>query len=274
MMALVSVFAATLLGLTVSAVASNERADTTVSMAVGDTATLQSPNFPQNYPESYRYQWEYSCPDENDNVLELQCSVFHLQSSADCVCDRLIVTSRGQRDVKCGSDSPDGTITATGWMRLTFFSNSDTVKQGFDCTITCTARPSPTSTDVSPTTSAGTAPLTCGTHTLTAGEQVAIQTPNFPQPYSTDYRCQWELSCPTESDHTLSFNCPTFELESSENCVWDRLIVASRGSRDVKCGSDSPDGTVTSTGWARLTFFSNDFTVDQGFLCYITCQAN
>ncbi|XP_037793464.1 uncharacterized protein LOC119588918 [Penaeus monodon] len=91
--------------------------------------------------------------------------------------------------------------------------------------------------------------LPCGTTTMNPGERVAIQSPNFPQNYDTDYRCQYEITCnPMESTY-LEFICPTFELESSTDCLNDRLVVTYHGSREEKCGSDSPDGTITSDGW-------------------------
>ncbi|KAK7073180.1 hypothetical protein SK128_005694 [Halocaridina rubra] len=114
--------------------------------------------------------------------------------------------------------------------------------------------------------------LACGTHTMNPGERVAIQTPNFPSNYNNDDRCQYEISCNPESSTYLEFVCPSFQLESSTDCVKDRLVLTSRGSKDTKCGSDSPDGTITSTGWTRLTFFSNAQTTSKGFRCYIWCR--
>ncbi|ROT84270.1 hypothetical protein C7M84_022537 [Penaeus vannamei] len=114
--------------------------------------------------------------------------------------------------------------------------------------------------------------LPCGTTTMNPGERVAIQSPNFPQNYDTDYRCQYEITCnPMESTY-LEFICPSFELESSTDCLNDRLVVTYHGSREEKCGTDSPDGTITSDGWTRLTFASNAATTAPGFRCYIWCR--
>jgi len=114
--------------------------------------------------------------------------------------------------------------------------------------------------------------LSCGTTTMNPGERVAIQTPNYPQNYNTNDRCQYEITCDPEASTYLEFICPTFELESSANCASDRLVVTSRGSKEEKCGTDSPDGTITSTGWTRLTFASNGQTTAKGFRCYIWCR--
>ncbi|XP_018018813.1 tolloid-like protein 2 [Hyalella azteca] len=115
--------------------------------------------------------------------------------------------------------------------------------------------------------------LACGNYTMTEGTRLVIQSPNFPKNYPVNQRCQWEFSCPVEADNYLDIICPKFALQSSKDCVHDRLIVTSRGQRDVKCGTDSPDGTKTSTGWARFTFFSNAAITNTGFRCYIWCHA-
>ncbi|XP_042875926.1 uncharacterized protein LOC122255722, partial [Penaeus japonicus] len=92
------------------------------------------------------------------------------------------------------------------------------------------------------------------------------------QNYNTDDRCQYEISCNPEESTYLEFICPSFELQSSTDCVNDRLVVTYHGSREEKCGTDSPDGTITSDGWTRLTFFSNADTTAPGFRCYIWCR--
>ncbi|CAL4136591.1 unnamed protein product [Meganyctiphanes norvegica] len=110
--------------------------------------------------------------------------------------------------------------------------------------------------------------------TMNPGERVAVQTPNFPSNYPTSSRCQWEITCNTKETTTLRYICPAFELESSSGCANDRLIVTQQGNRDELCGTDSPDGTVTSTGWTRLTFVSNAQTTAKGFRCFLWCDEN
>merc|ERR1711872_1123405 len=114
--------------------------------------------------------------------------------------------------------------------------------------------------------------LPCDKSTMKPGERVAIQSANFPKNYDVNDRCQWEISCPNEDSTYLEFICPAFELEDSKDCVWDRLTVAQHGDKNVHCGSDSPDGTITNDGWTRITFFSNAQTTDKGFRCFIWCR--
>ncbi|XP_064078785.1 protein SpAN-like [Macrobrachium nipponense] len=115
--------------------------------------------------------------------------------------------------------------------------------------------------------------LSCGSHTMKPGERVAIQSPNFPSNYKINDRCQYEITCQPMESTSLEFICPSFQLESSSDCSADRFILASRGNRVVKCGSNSPDGTKTSDGWSRITFFSNGQKTAKGFRCYVWCRA-
>merc|ERR1712179_745832 len=75
-----------------------------------------------------------------------------------------------------------------------------------------------------------------------------------------------------ESSTKLEFICPSFDVEDSTDCVWDRLTVAQHGDNNVHRGSDSPDGTLTNDGWARITWFSNSKTTAPGFRCFVWCR--
>jgi len=114
--------------------------------------------------------------------------------------------------------------------------------------------------------------LPCGTSTMKPGERVIIQSTNFPQNYPVDERCQWEISCDPQSSTKLEFICPSFDVENSNNCMWDRLQVTQHGDKHTHCGTDSPDGTMTNDGWTRLTWFSNSKTTAKGFRCFIWCR--
>merc|ERR1712179_471172 len=75
-----------------------------------------------------------------------------------------------------------------------------------------------------------------------------------------------------ESSTKLEFICPSFDVEDSTDCVWDRLTVTQHGDKNTHCGSDSPDGTLTNDGWARITWFSNSKTTAPGFRCFVWCR--
>ncbi|KAK7073181.1 hypothetical protein SK128_005695 [Halocaridina rubra] len=114
--------------------------------------------------------------------------------------------------------------------------------------------------------------LSCGSHVMNKGQRVAIQSPNFPRAYRNDYRCQYEITCNAREDTYLEFICPVFQLENSRGCTADRLIVTYKKYRSLKCGTNSPHGTKTTDGWARLTFFTNSQRNAKGFRCYIWCR--
>ncbi|XP_045139400.1 integumentary mucin C.1-like, partial [Portunus trituberculatus] len=117
--------------------------------------------------------------------------------------------------------------------------------------------------------------LPCGIATMNPGERVVIQSPNYPQNYDDSDRCQYEITCNEESSTYLEFICPVFELEDSSNCDNDRLIVKYRDEDATRnCGTNSPDGTLTTTGWTRITFATNSATNAKGYRCYIWCREN
>ncbi|KAK4312559.1 hypothetical protein Pmani_016025 [Petrolisthes manimaculis] len=113
------------------------------SMAPNTRVTIQTPNYPNNYDESYRCQWEIYCNSVENTTLTMVCPDFELEDSTDCTADRLIIKDHDSRDVICGDDNPDGTTTVSGFIRLTFWSNiiTGTTAMGFRCHIWCHPKP-------------------------------------------------------------------------------------------------------------------------------------
>ncbi|XP_042241806.1 uncharacterized protein LOC121879279 [Homarus americanus] len=109
--------------------------------------------------------------------------------------------------------------------------------------------------------------------TLVPGGNTIVKSPRYLLYFSTRTRCQWEISCAPRNTTYLKFDCPTFSLEPSENCVNDRLIVTYKGNRTLYCGDATPDGTITFDGWTRLTFFNSGNRVNKGFNCNIQCTS-
>ncbi|KAG7157991.1 Ovochymase-2-like 2 [Homarus americanus] len=108
--------------------------------------------------------------------------------------------------------------------------------------------------------------------TLVPGDNTIVKSPHFFLYYPKRRRCQWEISCAPRDTTYLKFDCPTFSLEPSENCVKDRLIVTYKGNRTLYCGDATPDGTITYDGWTRLAFRSRN-RVNKGFKCNIQCTS-
>ncbi|KAG7175733.1 Cubilin-like 12, partial [Homarus americanus] len=112
----------------------------------------------------------------------------------------------------------------------------------------------------------------CGEINMVPGETKVIQDESNPSGNcSPNQRCQWTFNCGPEKSTYLKFRCPYFCLGDSTNCVKDRLILTSRGATERHCGTNSPDGTITSTGFARVTFRANRAVEDTGFRCYVCC---
>ncbi|KAK3876203.1 hypothetical protein Pcinc_018983 [Petrolisthes cinctipes] len=111
----------------------------THTMLPGQRLTLQTPNFPSNYDENYRCQWEITCTTMETTTLRIACPSFQLESSTNCDADRLIVADHEARVVYCGTNSPSNRITINGWARFTFWSNlvEGTTARGFRCFVWC-----------------------------------------------------------------------------------------------------------------------------------------
>ncbi|KAK8405288.1 hypothetical protein O3P69_001694 [Scylla paramamosain] len=64
------------------------------TMNPGERVVIQSPNYPQNYDDSDRCQYEIQCNEESSTYLEFICPVFELEDSTNCDNDRLIIKYR------------------------------------------------------------------------------------------------------------------------------------------------------------------------------------
>merc|ERR1712212_387556 len=114
-----------------------------------------------------------------------------------------------------------------------------------------------------------------GTKEITPGTRAVIQSPNFPNNYRNNQRCQYVVNCDPKESNYLEMTCPVFDLQNSGGCSKDRLIVAAwEEDPQTYCGSStSPNGKVTNQGWTRFTFRSDSSQVRKGFRCFVWCRA-
>uniref|UniRef100_A0A4W4FUD6 Ovochymase 2 n=1 Tax=Electrophorus electricus TaxID=8005 RepID=A0A4W4FUD6_ELEEL len=105
--------------------------------------------------------------------------------------------------------------------------------------------------------------------------ELAVQSPNYPQPYSNNAHCRWIVYAP--KGHVVKLCFADFDLEQSESCEYDSLSVfgdfEARDEIVVACGHSLPppvlsysrvmvvqfgaDGSVSARGFnATLSFIS------------------
>ncbi|VDK82361.1 unnamed protein product [Dibothriocephalus latus] len=107
-------------------------------------------------------------------------------------------------------------------------------------------------------------PLICGSQVR--GTFGTITSPNYPQAYSANTRCLWEITVPVGSTITLSFT--SFNLEGYVQCDADYVKIFNGPSKNealliTLCGRDLPK-TVSSTSNTMTMEFVSDSSVQEG----------
>lgn len=261
-----------------------------------ESGSIQTPNYPLNYPEFKVCTWIIEVQPGDKVVLSFES--FALEDNAFCDYDYLIIrdglSSRSPLIGKfCGTSRP-ATITSTdNYLWILFRSDSSTTSQGFKAVWTSeksvvlenspaatTTKSSPTaitspttiqnpssSTPSTPRSSASAAPNSgCGRQ-LT-GNGGVFTSPNYPKSYPISIQCEWRIVTSPGGSVELKFQ--DFHLENSGSCVFDFVEIRD-GAR-----ADSPligtfcssmiIGRIVSTGNSLFIKLTSDGTVsEKGF---------
>ncbi|TRY77363.1 hypothetical protein TCAL_00164 [Tigriopus californicus] len=105
-------------------------------LVIGETGTIESPNYPQNYPSNFSCVWRMHAPELS--IIELTCS--HVETE-DCtpsnLKDYLLFNPNSQKDeffLICGTYREKFTVKSfTNQALLYFRSSSETEHAGFTC---------------------------------------------------------------------------------------------------------------------------------------------
>ena len=109
-----------------------------------------------------------------------------------------------------------------------------------------------------------------------------LQSPNWPEPYSTGVLCQWSIILP-DPDATLSITIHEIDIVQSRSgtCFWDYLIVfdSSTGLGTVPdllsgrvCGSNPPTGEMLATRNMVHVWYQSRNTNNRGFSLSFTAN--
>nr|XP_018903909.1 PREDICTED: tolloid-like protein 1 isoform X1 [Bemisia tabaci] len=98
-----------------------------------------------------------------------------------------------------------------------------------------------------------------------------ISSPAFPENYPPFSDCAWSIR--TAPGHRLKLVFKIFNLETHENCLYDRLMVYDGNSTfdtllGSYCGDIIPTSIITSQNQMYITFQSDSTTQKQGFVAY------
>ena len=99
---------------------------------------------------------------------------------------------------------------------------------------------------------------------LTASTGV-IQSPNYPERYPSNKRCEWRLVFPSSYIITLTFHEFDLEGRSAFSCAFDNVTIEDANERRVYCGLRFVKEPLTLENRVNLTFSSDDSLSRRGF---------
>ncbi|XP_026874062.2 ovochymase-2 [Electrophorus electricus] len=236
--------------------------------SVGDgvlTATegiIRNPAHPGlNYRNNELCTWSIRVPDGKKILLEfLQ---FDLENDSLCHNDHLTVLAGDSLPIGrfCGAVTPAPLLVHSNSSTLRFASDFSASGAGFSIHFRAVGEDYVSESG-------------CGTVALFQSQR-AVQSPNYPQPYSNNAHCRWIVYAP--KGHVVKLCFADFDLEQSESCEYDSLSVfgdfEARDEIVVACGHSLPppvlsysrvmvvqfgaDGSVSARGFnATLSFIS------------------
>ena len=230
---------------------------------------LQSPNYPNNYPESVMCQWVITVPRRFKVRLEFEN--IDLEDDAACRFDYVTVldgptVSSPALARYCGlsATAVSSFIQSTkNVMTVVFSSDRSTTNTGFQAYWFAQLQAGDVRQPLATATPQG---LHCGGHEFRPSGD--FFTPNYPTPYGPNLDCEWIIRVPDDEKLVLGFN--EFHLESSQGCSADYVEIRDGNTEsDVLlgryCGTTAPMMIKASADTVWFKFHSNDRISGKGF---------
>ncbi|KAK3779189.1 hypothetical protein RRG08_035183 [Elysia crispata] len=226
----------------------------------GNEGTLQSPNYPSDYPNNARCVWTIET--DPGTRVSLNFSAFSVEDGRSCRYDSLVVRDGNSSSSPllrklCGQERTVA-ITASGnVLFLEFRSDRSMTKNGFLAQW---------SVDNSTATST---PFSVGCSRTLSGNEGSLQSPNYPSDYPNNARCVWTIE--TDPGTRVSLNFSAFSLEDGRNCRHDSLVVRDGNSSSSPllrklCGQERTVAITASGNNLFLEFRSDRSVTKNGFL--------
>ncbi|XP_070548242.1 tolloid-like protein 2 isoform X2 [Ptychodera flava] len=222
------------------------------NITAGDTMSLTTPNFPNNYDSLLRCLWTISAP---DNVI---IRVAFLSFQTETLYDVMSAGSGlepGNGSTLISRHSGDELPMSFSWpsnVWISFTSDGSVEDVGFSARISAYIE----STAASPVTEATGQNSDCNRRfDLSAGRTLTLTTPNFPNYYDSLLNCLWTISVP--DDVIINVDFRSFETEATYDVLSAGLglgpetgsTVISRHSGDELPSSFSGSPSI----WIRFT---------------------
>ncbi|XP_077864846.1 cubilin-like [Saccoglossus kowalevskii] len=225
--------------------------------------TISSPLYPDYpYPHSSSCIWTIQAPVmtmESGQRIKISFSAFHLERNHDwlIIGNGLIPGSSVIAELT-GPEIPKEIITdkLTAW--LWFTSDNSVDREGFHLTYTLFTEDVPE-------------PKRCGgSYIVKPGHTFILESPNYPQDYSRNERCQWNIT----TDSGLPMSVVFLDFLTEEHFDWvdignglDPTDVDSRVRHES--GSSIPPPFYSSGADIWVTFYTDFTIVERGFVLVI-----
>ncbi|XP_060536860.1 cubilin [Cylas formicarius] len=219
---------------------------------VGEEGSIASPNYPNKPEIPYECAWVLTIGSEQTVKIQIQS----LDLGSDCDKHSLSIYN-GPSAIHprigkyCRDDKPDQSILAQSnkvYIEYRYEPGQQSSGKGFNLTYT---------------------PDITGCGGIFHDKSRIIQTPKYPQDYSNNVECVWEVRSNPGNFIKLNF-IERFHIEEVTDCVNDYVEVFdfrddSWMSLGRKCGRTAPDEFRSTTNKMKIIFRSNDKISASGF---------
>ncbi|XP_076352052.1 cubilin-like isoform X2 [Tachypleus tridentatus] len=223
---------------------------------------FSSPSFPRIYSPGLHCRYIIRRPDPSICKVDIAFRTLDIEYSAFCVKDYFELSNEERI---CGNNLPglktlEYNPASGGVMTLQFVTDSYGSGKGFDVDVHQLPN------------SCKTLPSSVQCNQVITGEKDNIRTPNYPDDYPPDAKCEYEIRRLTLSTCQVQLEFLDFDVEADEGCKADFLEIESTEER--LCGYNQQPIKVIPfrTGFEslRLVFISDKFTSRRGFNIRVT----
>ncbi|XP_053714419.1 cubilin isoform X1 [Synchiropus splendidus] len=229
----------------------------------GDSGSLSSPNYPNNYPGPSRCAWLIEAPE--GHTITLTFTYFNLELHSTCTWDSLTIFNGGSPGSPvigqyCGTTSPGTIKSGSNKLAMVFLADHSVSRGGFVATW---------SSDTS------------GCGGVIHADTGTIKSPNYPQNFPANVECSWRIIAHEGYHLQMSVSSDFHIPDSSGSCQNSYLKMWSGPNENAgellstSCGTQAPPLAVAPYNVMSARFQSSD-SPGKGFSAFFStrCGAN
>ncbi|VDD74489.1 unnamed protein product [Mesocestoides corti] len=256
--------------------------------------TIQTPGFPAEYPPNKNCIWKIVAAPKS--TIFLNFTRFDLEGkNKACNYDFINVYSGPQHNQQkigtfCGNTLPAPITSHTNELNIEFYTDGSVQRTGFravfftdldECadnnggcqhicrntigSYYCECRPG---YKVYGRFNCKEIGISAGCQQEISSPEGEIRTPNWPSEYPARQNCQWKITA--TPGHRVKVVFDTFEVESHQQCMYDRVIAYDGLTTDAPqlgryCGSRKPAPIISTQSTLLLTFNTDGSVQRKGF---------